>query len=106
AAQRRLRIECFARCDGADPILIRFEFGDETFQPAICIAMIVGPRPDAEFLHVVAHGRDSAGPHTGGFAEKAHDFLRAFVWDEIAKSFQPWEWNHRRTLILGHESSV
>src|SRR5579864_3260837 len=90
---------------GCNPILIRFECRDETLKPAVGVAMIVSPRPDAEFFHVVAHGCDAAGMLAGGVAEKFDDLVRRAKGNEIPKGLETGNQTNGLSLILGNECS-
>ena len=69
AAQRRVSGEIFAGCGDMQPGGIFLERGEELFEPAVLVAMIVGSGPDAEFFHVVAHGGHAAGMQGRCFAQ-------------------------------------
>ena len=86
-------------------MLIRFECRDEALEPAVGVAMIVGARPDAEFLHVIAHGRNAARMLTGGVAKKFDDLVRAAKGNEITKDLETRNQTNGLGLILGNESS-
>ena len=55
-----MRRKGFAGREHFQPLEVRFDGAEETVEPAVAEAMIVGVRPGAEFFHVVAHGSHAA----------------------------------------------
>src|SRR5579859_225476 len=102
---RWLRRNNLAGRYGCNPILICFECRDEMLKPAVGVAMIVGARPDAEFLHVVAHGCHAARMLSGGVAKKFDGLVRAAKGNEITKGLETRNQTDGLGLILGNESS-
>src|ERR1700757_1085887 len=62
--------------------------------------MIERARPDAEFLHVVAHGRHLFGMGRGGFLEISNDLLDGSERNQVAKNFLPGNQANSLSMIF------
>src|SRR5262249_5120775 len=90
--------------NGLEPIRVFLQCKEKLFEPSVLVAMFRGARPDAEFLHIVAHGggptRMSARRITQVFKEVGH----AAEGDQIAQILEAREKPNHITAILSNVS--
>ena len=106
AAKWRMRAQVFVRRRRHEPPGIGLQRREETFEPAVAVAVIVCARPDAEFLAVVAHGRQPVRVLAGHATQELDRILHRAKWDQIAQPFQAGNDFHGLAAILGDVGTV
>ena len=90
----------------SEPVGVLFEHGEETLEPAVGIAELVGPGPDTELLEIVAHGREAAGVPEGGVAQEFRRLGLIAERDQISQRLQAGKKFHRVAEIFGEAVAV
>src|SRR5579863_400257 len=101
AARGSVRGEVFAGGGGLQPGGIFLEGHEEFLEPGVLIAMVEGAGPDAEFLHIVAHGGHLAGVGAGSVAKIGDDLLDGAEGNEIAEKLLAGENANGLAMVFG-----
>src|SRR6266849_993984 len=101
AARGSVRGKVLAGRGSLQPGGVFLEGEEEFFEPGVLVTVVKGAGPDAEFLHVVAHGGHLIRMSAGGLAEISNDLLDGAEGNEITQSFLAGEDANGLAVIFG-----